>query len=273
MAKVSEMAAPAALSGLELIPILQGGGSDGNKGLPLLAQHGVPTGAVLLLRVPMVADLSSTAEADPGAGKVRWDNADPDGAAHLSVDDADGDSGDVAAALTALDTGGFVYLQANGDSARRDTWQKWQVTGVTDGSGYTKLALTLQGSGGSFVDGEAIELTVQQPTPTPGVDRNVVTALASSSGVVTVDCSLGDYFTLTPTEDVTGWSFANVPAGCCVCILVPGGSGFTVAMPAATWADGSAGAFAAGSGEVDELSLLTANAGGVWHAALAGKRS
>lgn len=44
------------------------------------------------------------------------------------------------------------------------------------------------------------------------VDRSVVTSLAIVSGVVNIDCSLGDYFTLALTANVTSITFSNLPA-------------------------------------------------------------
>lgn len=39
-----------------------------------------------------------------------------------------------------------------------------------------------------------------------------VNALAIASGVVNIDCSLGDYFTLALTANVTSITFSNLPA-------------------------------------------------------------
>lgn len=41
--------------------------------------------------------------------------------------------------------------------------------------------------------------------------RNSVTALSIASGVVNIDCSLGDYFTLALTANVTSITFSNLP--------------------------------------------------------------
>src|SRR5690606_38063909 len=108
MPNISDMPAPGPLTGLELIPGLQGGGSDGNVGLPLLLYNPAFGGNVLALRVPMTADLSGATEADPGAAGVRWNNADPHQATELYINDADGDAGDLAMLLGALSVGGFV---------------------------------------------------------------------------------------------------------------------------------------------------------------------
>lgn len=271
MSRLSQMPAPGLpLTGMELVPALQGGDTDGNVGLPLLALGQLPSGNVLKLRSPMVADLSAATDADPGAGKIRWNNADPAAATVLFVDDVDGDAGDLTTALAALTVGGFVYVQACSSSARRDVWQKWQVTSVTDAAGYTKVGVSLQGDAGTFVGDEELELTLQGPTPSPGVDRNVVSVLAISSGNVTVDCSLGDYFTLALNANVTGWTFTNVAPGCSLLIeFTQDSTSRTVAWPTSfVWPGGVAGAVSTGSGAQDMLAISTFDAGGSWKATI-----
>lgn len=271
MPRISEMPRPGPLTGLELVPALQGGGPDGNTGVPLLLTGAPFGGAVLALRAPMVADLSATADADPGAAAIRWNNADPDLATVLFIDDEDGDAEDLAAILAALTVGGFVYLQGAADSDARDNLQKWQVTSITDASGYTKVGVSLQASGGAFADTDALELTIQQPLPSPGVDRNVVTPVASSSGGVTIDCSLGDYFTLPLSENVTGWTFSNVPTACSILVrITQDATPRTVAWAAsARWVGGTDGVVSTAAGAVDLLALTTFDGGATWMATLA----
>lgn len=67
--------------------------------------------------------------------------------------------------------------------------------------------------------------------------RNSVTALSISTGVVDVDCSLGDYFTLSLTANVTSITFSNLPgsgkgASLAVRIRQDGTGSRTVALPA-----------------------------------------
>jgi len=268
MPKISEMAAPAALTGLELIPGLQG--SD-NTGMPLLALGALPRGTVLQLRKPFAADLSATADADPGAGKLRWNNAAPASATILYIDNAATDTTDISAAWAALQVGGFLYVQGSADGTHRGNWQKWQVTSITAATGYAKLGVSLQASAGAFADTDAVELTLQQPTPSPGVDRNTVNAVSVSSGVATVDCSLGDYFTLSPTANLTGWTFANVPPACSMMIdITQYSTPVTVAWPASfKWAGGSVGAVSTAAGAKDLLAITTFDGGATWRATLA----
>lgn len=274
MPRISEMPRPGPLTGLELVPALQGGGPDGNTGVPLLLTGAPFGGAVLALRAPMVADLAATADADPGAAGIRWNNADPDLATVLFIDDADADTEDLAALLATLQVGGFVYVQGGAlpevDPDARDNFQKWQVTSITDATGYTKVGVTLQASGGAFADDDVLELTIQQPLPTPGVDRNVVTPVASSAGVVTIDVALGDYFLLPLTENVTGWVFQNVPPGASVIVrIVQDATARTVAWPTGTkWPNASAGEVSTAAGAIDLLALTTVNSGATWLATL-----
>lgn len=98
----------------------------------------------------------------------------------------------------------------------------------------------------------------------PGSDRATVTSVSSSSGVVTLDYALGDYFTLTLTENVTSWVISNPPGS---------GKGFslmvqitqdstprTVAKPGTT-AGGAALDVSTGSGDVDVLAISSFNNG------------
>lgn len=271
MPRTSEMPAPDfPLSGLELVPALQGAGLPGNRGIPILAYGDLPRGNVLVLRRPVLADLSATADADPGAGSVRWNNAAPSSATVLYIDDVDDDAADLSAALAGLLVGGFVYVQG-APRASRGNWQKWQVTSVTDASGYTKVGVSLQSSAGAFADDDELELTIQQPTPSPGVNRNLVNVAVPVSGVVPIDCSLGDYFTLAPTANVTGWGFTNVPPACSVLVrFTQHSTARTVAWAASfRWVGGNDGVVSTASGAIDMLALTTFDGGATWLATLA----
>jgi len=268
MPKISEMAAPAALSGLELIPGLQGAA---NAGMPLLALGGLPRGNVLQLRRPYAADLSATTDADPGAGKLRWNNAAPASATMLYIDNAASDATDISASWATLAVGGYVYVQGSADGSHRANWQKWQITSVTTASGYAKLGVSLQASAGVFADTDAVELTLQQPTPSPGVDRNKVNAIVVTSGNAALDCSLGDYFTLAPTANVTGWTISNVPPACSLMIdITQDTTARTIAWPTSfKWANGSPGAVSTAASAKDVLAVTTFDGGATWRATLA----
>lgn len=93
-----------------------------------------------------------------------------------------------------------------------------------------------------------------------GSDRSTVTNVSSSSGVVTLDYNLGDYFTITLTENVTSWVINSPPGS---------GKGFslmvqitqdstprTVAKPGTT-AGGTALNVSTGSGAIDVLAITS----------------
>ena len=266
MSKIPALDKPGTVRPLWMAAVVTG--QTTNARLPLSHIGGLPRGAILLSLADYTADTSGTSDADPGAGKLRWNNATQASATQLYIDDADTAAVDHSALWATLLPGGYVYAYKPTDL---DVWQQWQVTSVTDAAGYLKLGVTLTASNGSFANGDSLVLTIQQPEPSPGVNRNLVNALSIVSGVVTVDCSLGDYFTLALNANVTGWTFTNVPPGCSIMILITQDTTpRTVAWAASMkWAGGTAPAVSTASGAKDMLALTTFSTGSAWRATLA----
>lgn len=107
-----------------------------------------------------------------------------------------------------------------------------------------------------------------------GGGGNAVTALTSSSGVVNIDCSMGIYFTLALTENITSITFSNLPgAGKGATIMVQftqDSTPRTVSWPASfKWADGVSHAVSASAGTTDVLAITSFNNGTSWMATLA----
>lgn len=267
---ISSIPKPAtAMTGLERVPALQGAV---NASLPLFALGGLPRGPVLALARPFLADTAATADADPGAGNLRWNHATQASATIIYVADADSDADDIAGVLATLTSGGYLYLQQPG-TAGAGVWQKWQVFEVTDAIGYTKLGVVFQASEGTFADNAEILVSVQQPNPAAGVDRNNVNALAGSGGL-SVDCDLGDYFTLGLSGNVTGWTFLNLPAAgkalSLVVRITQDSTARTVAWPASfKWSNGAAPSVSSAPGAVDMLAITSFDQGTTWNATLA----
>lgn len=70
----------------------------------------------------------------------------------------------------------------------------------------------------------------------PQVQRKTVTELSIASGVVNINCALGDYFTLSLTANVTSVTFSNLPgsgfgASLAIRIAQDATGGRTVALP------------------------------------------
>lgn len=131
--------------------------------------------------VQFVADTGSTADSDPGAGLLKWNNATQASATVLFLDDDSADSVSLTGLWAALDAGGFIYLQ---DAADQATWQIWEITGVTDDAGYVKLAVALIANGGSFADGVSMLVTIEQGAATSAIDTRGRQAIYVSAGAM-----------------------------------------------------------------------------------------
>ena len=106
--------------------------------------------------------------------------------------------------------------------------------------------------------------------------RADVTALATS-GAVDIDYSLGDYFTLAPTGDVTSITFSNLPgSGKGASLMVQftqDSTARTVAWPASFKWEGAAPSVSAVPGALDLLAITTFDNGTTWHATLSKGRA
>lgn len=117
------------------------------------------SGAGVSIGVQYQADTSSTADSDPGAGKLRWSHATQASATRLFLDDNSVDGASLTGFWAALVAGGFVYLQ---DAADQNAWQIWLVTSVSDVSGYVKFGVTLLANGDPITASAAILVTIEQ---------------------------------------------------------------------------------------------------------------
>ena len=109
-------------------------------------------------------------------------------------------------------------------------------------------------------------------------DRSAVTALSISSGVVNIDCALGDYFTLALTANVTSITFTNLPgsgkgASLMVRITQDPSSARTVAWPASFRWEGTAPAVSTTLSAVDLLAISTLDNGTKWDGTLSKGRA
>lgn len=107
-----------------------------------------------------------------------------------------------------------------------------------------------------------------------GSSGDTSTALSISAGVVNIDCSLGDYFTLALTANVTSITFSNLPGsgkgGSKIIRITQDTTPRTVAWPGSfKWTGGVTGSISAGSGAIDLLAISTVDNGAVWFATLA----
>lgn len=203
-------------------------------------------------------------------------------AATISFDAADHSINDSANGFVAA---GFVagdQVKVTGSAAAENNVFSATVTSVTAGKLATNAAGIVTAAAGPAVtvtrwDSQRVDvatLAAELGGGGPGGgDMSTVTALAIASGVVDIDCSLGDYFTLALTANVTGITFSNLPAaghGASKLVrITQDATPRTVAWPASfKWAGGAAGAVSTASAAVDVLAISTFDAGTTWRATL-----
>lgn len=106
------------------------------------------------------------------------------------------------------------------------------------------------------------------PAGPPGDDGTTLTTIASTGGVLTIDCALGDNFITTLTENITSIVLTNEPATekakpISLEIEQHASAPKTVAFPAGWgWPGGTVGEVSSTNGAVDELNLVVRNKGG-----------
>ena len=107
---------------------------------------------------------TTTTDADPGDGKLRFNNATLSSATIAYIDDKEINGTDVSAWVQSFDdvTGndtnrGRIRMSK---SNTLDTWAVWKVSGAaTDASGYTKLTLTYIDTAGTFANNDKVFLS------------------------------------------------------------------------------------------------------------------
>ena len=104
---------------------------------------------------------TTTADADPGAGKFRLNNATISSASEMYIDDLEFNGTDVSAWVQSWDDvsgndtnrGRIRISKAN----TLDTWMVFKVTGaITDATGYSKISLVYIDSAGSFANDDKV---------------------------------------------------------------------------------------------------------------------
>ena len=103
---------------------------------------------------------STTSDADPGAGKIAFNNGTLSSVSILYVDDADDASADISGYVQSWDdvsnsvARGIVTITKEGTPS---TYATFKISGgVTDASGYTKVPVTHVVSSGSFSDNDGV---------------------------------------------------------------------------------------------------------------------
>ena len=124
---------------------------------------------------------NSTSDADPGSGKLAFNNATVSSVSILFIDDADDNSVDISGFVQSFDdvvnstARGIILITKEGTPS---TFALFKVSGaVTDASGYTKVPVTHVVSNGTFSNSDGITVSFSYS----GADGNA----AGSSSLVT----------------------------------------------------------------------------------------
>tara|TARA_R100000773_G_C4218706_1_gene117213 strand:+ start:1736 stop:2185 length:450 start_codon:yes stop_codon:yes gene_type:complete len=130
----------------------------------------------------------------------------------------------------------------------------------------------LQNGAGTSV----LEVSDNLASYSKGISENANT-LTQSSGTITIDLATGTFFEFTLTENVTGWTFSNVPASGTACAWVikitqHGSSAKTIAYPSAIkWAVSTDHVMSTATGAIDLISMFTIDGGTTIYANEVGK--
>ena len=154
---------------------------------------------------------SSTSDADPGSGKIAFNNGTVGSVSILYVDDADDASADISGYVQSWDdvsnstARGIVTVTKEGTAS---TYAIFKVSGaVTDASGYTKIPVTHVVSNGSFSNTDGVGVHFGYSGADGSGDIEGVTAGTGLSGggtsatvTLNIDSTVA---TLTGTQTLT----------------------------------------------------------------------
>jgi hypothetical protein len=151
-------------------------GADGDDGAP--GADGTDPGILLTWD-------DGTADANPGAGNLRGDNASLAAAAFLYISKTNRAGDDIAAFLAALADSssaskGTLILTRSGGNAQAS----FEVGAVTDATGYVKLAVSAHAGATGFIDGNPISF---QFSRSGDAGSGAVDSVNGQSGSVTLE--------------------------------------------------------------------------------------
>ena len=133
---------------------------------------------------------NSTSDADPGSGKIAFNNATVSSVSVLYVDDADDAGVDISGFVQSWDdvsnaaSRGFITVTKEGTPS---TYATFKVSGaVTDASGYTKVAVTHVISNGTFSNSDGVGVQFVQSGADGSGEMTSFTVAGSSGSSQTI---------------------------------------------------------------------------------------
>tara|TARA_R100000234_G_scaffold35972_1_gene21411 strand:+ start:19598 stop:21430 length:1833 start_codon:yes stop_codon:yes gene_type:complete len=161
---------------------------------------------------------NSTSDADPGSGKIAFNNATVSSVSVLYVDDADDAGVDISGFVQSWDdvtndaSRGFITVTKEGTPS---TYATFKVSGaVTDASGYTKVAVTHVISNGTFSNSDGVGVQFVQSGADGSGEMTSFTVAGSSGSSQTI--TNGNTLTIAAGANITttGSSTDTVTIAC-----------------------------------------------------------
>lgn len=174
---------------------------------------------------------TATADADPGAGKLRLGNATQNAATVIRADNTSAAGSDVAALLTTFGNGtstvkGRLRIQHATDATK---WLIFDVTAVASPSGYKNITATCTASSAAspFANNDALAVSFSTTgdkgdtgaTGATGTFGGVATSTAelltgatiASASTVNLNTATGNRVHITGTTTITAWTLTRGP--------------------------------------------------------------
>jgi hypothetical protein len=135
----------------DTVPIVQGGALKQAYASELAGTAGMPGFRYLI-------DAGSTTASDPGAGRLRFNNATQASATEIYLDNSTDDGVSLATYLAALGVSGWVHIVKTADP---ETWHTFTYTNLVDSAGYRTITVASQAKGADFADIDAVVVLFQ----------------------------------------------------------------------------------------------------------------
>ncbi len=148
---------------------------------------------------------NSTSDADPGAGKIAFNNGTLSSVSVLFIDDADDAGADITTFVQSFDdvtnavARGIITITKESTPA---TYATYKVTGaITDASGYTKVAVTHLTSSGTFSNTDGVSVHFSYSGADGSGDMTSFTLAGTSGSDQTI--TNGNTLTIAAGEGIT----------------------------------------------------------------------
>ncbi len=193
------------------------GYEDHREGPGGIKGSGSGGGGTELSGLTFTSDTGSTADSDPGAGLMKWNNATQASATQLFFDNSTEDGVAIATFFAALGTDAVVLIEQADDETR---WQLWEIDSATADSGYYDFAVTLFAKSTADIEDAktvlcsfskgASGVTFTGGTLTSAINEAPAVTIASSA-TPAIFAASANTISMTGTTAVTG--FDTIAAG------------------------------------------------------------